>query len=122
MAAKQATRVRVRLSDAYTNQTIKSWVIVVRGAVSQQSAIVRARMKARQHAAYEPGDRIEVEIAKPKRRKVENPSRKAIDHKFAGALFSAGHSKTALAYLRGTLTKSTARELAMAKPRKRARR
>lgn len=50
--------------------------------------------------------------------KVENPSRKAIDHKFAGALFSAGHSKTALAYLRGTLTKSTARELAAGKKRR----
>lgn len=51
-------------------------------------------------------------------RKVENPSRKPIDHKFAGALFSAGHSKTALAYLRGTLTKSTARELAAGKKRR----
>lgn len=47
-----------------------------------------------------------------------NPSRKPIDHKFAGALFSAGHSKTALAYLRGTLTKSTARELAAGKKRR----
>jgi len=118
VAAKQVTRVRVRLSDAHTNQTIKSWVIVVRGAASEHNALVRARVKARQHAAYEPGDRIEAEIAKPKRGKVENPSRKAIDHKFAGALFSAGHSKTALAYLRGTLTKSTARELAAGKKRR----
>lgn len=54
--------------------------------------------------------------------KVRNPARRAIDHKFAGALFSAGHPKTALAYLRGNITKTTARELAMAKPRKRARR
>ncbi len=50
--------------------------------------------------------------------RVENPSRKPIDHKFAGALFSAGHPKTALAYLRGTLTKSTARELAAGKKRR----
>ena len=49
---------------------------------------------------------------------LENPARKPIDHKFAGALFSAGHSKTALAYLRGTLTKSTARELAAGKKRR----
>jgi len=171
------------LSDARTNQTIKSWVIVVRGAAGEHNALVRARVKARQHAAYEPGDRIEVEIAKPKPCKVanpshtgtakvelandirggrnvgnlwgvarytvdgrrgsyllqpqrsesvarafashwnsdqrhENPSRRAIDHKFAGALFSAGHPKTALAYLRGTLTKSTARELAAGKKRR----
>lgn len=51
-------------------------------------------------------------------KKVANPDRKPIDHKFAGALFSAGHSKTALAYLRGTLTKSTARELAAGKKRR----
>lgn len=207
MAAKSVTRVRVRLSDAHTNQTIKSWVIVVRGAAGEHNALVRARVKARQHAAYEPGDHIEVEIAKSKARKVanpssrsgltdtdrkrlaaggarggdygpnavavfggsdgdpaavveyvrgkwtvsvidehgrhrgsktyasratafreaqfdesnigfENPSRKPIDHKFAGALFSAGQSKTALAYLRGTLTKSTARELAAGKKRR----
>jgi hypothetical protein len=40
---------------------------------------------------------------------IENPSRRAIDHKFAGALFSARQPKIALAYLRGTLTKSAAR-------------
>jgi len=51
-------------------------------------------------------------------RRFENPSRGPIDHKFAGALFSAGHPKTALAYLRGTLTKSTARELAAGKKRR----
>ena len=65
MAAKKSgpvTRVRVRLSDAVTHQTIKSWVILIRGATSEQNALVRARMKARQTAAYEPGDRIEAEV------------------------------------------------------------
>lgn len=57
-------------------------------------------------------------ILDARQRRFENPSRKPIDHKFAGALFSAGHSKTALAYLRGTLTKSTARELAAGKKRR----
>lgn len=116
---KEATRVRVRLSDPVTHQTIKSWVIVVRGASSYYNALVKARMKARSHEAYERGDVIEAEIAGPsKPRKVANPSRKPIDHKFAGALFSAGQSKTALAYLRGTITKSTARELAAGKRRR----
>lgn len=57
-------------------------------------------------------------LVAPRSGRVANPSRKPIDHKFAGALFSAGHSKTALAYLRGTLTKSTARELAAGKKRR----
>jgi hypothetical protein len=70
---KAGTRVRVRLSDASTGQTIKSWIIVVRNAGSEHNTLVRARMKARQNAAYEPGDRLEVEIAKPKARKVANP-------------------------------------------------
>jgi len=47
-----------------------------------------------------------------------NPKRAPIDHKFAGSLFSAGQRSTALAYLRGTVTKTTARELAAAKVRK----
>lgn len=48
----------------------------------------------------------------------DNPKRAPIDHKFAGSLFSAGQRSTALAYLRGTITKGTARELAAAKVRK----
>lgn len=60
-------RVRVRLSDAVTHQTIKNWVIVVRGAANAKSAEVRARVKARQAAAYEPGDRIETEMVTTKR-------------------------------------------------------
>jgi hypothetical protein len=49
----------------------------------------------------------------------ENPSRRPVDHKFAGSLFSAGHPKIALAYLGGSLTKTTARDLAASKKRKR---
>lgn len=49
----------------------------------------------------------------------DNPSRKPVDHKFAGQLFSAGEPKTALAYLRGNLTKTTARELVAGKQAKR---
>jgi hypothetical protein len=48
----------------------------------------------------------------------ENPSRGPIDHKFAGSLFSAGEPKVALAYLRGTMAKGTARELVAAKLKK----
>lgn len=48
----------------------------------------------------------------------ENPSRGPIDHKFAGSLFSAGQPKIALAYLRGTMAKGTARELVAAKLKK----
>jgi hypothetical protein len=48
-----------------------------------------------------------------------NPKRSPIDHKFAGSLFSAGQRSTALAYLRGTITKGTARELAAGKKAKR---
>ena len=47
-----------------------------------------------------------------------NPKRAPIDHKFAGSLFSAGEPKVALAYLRGTMAKGTARELVAAKLKK----
>ena len=54
---------------------------------------------------------------KMKKKARPNPKR-APDHKFAGSLFSAGEPKVALAYLRGTLAKGTARELVAAKIKK----
>ena len=74
---KAGTRVRVKIIDTHSGMTMRSWVIVVRGAANQKNALVRARMKARQHSEYEPGDHIEAEIAKPKARKTKNPGRKA---------------------------------------------
>jgi len=57
-------------------------------------------------------------MMKMKKKARPNPKRAPIDHEFAGSLFSAGEPKVALAYLRGTMAKGTARELVAAKLKK----
>lgn len=86
-----------------------------RGAIATAAAAKRGAKRAAPHlarGARAAAARFDAYAARP------NPKRAPIDHKFAGSLFSAGQRSTALAYLRGSLTKGTARELAAAKVRK----
>lgn len=116
--AKGLMRASKRLSNKGTSYRLvlddgPAWVLQTDRIGDVVYAVVKRGSEVHYFTAMDLNDR-----PSKASKKVENPSRKPIDHKFAGELFSSGHSKTALAYLRGTLTKSTARELVAGKKRR----
>lgn len=116
--AKGLIRASKRLSNKGTSYRLvlddgPAWVLQTERIGDVVYAVVKRGREVHYFTVMDLNDR-----SRKASKKVENPSRGPIDHKFAGSLFSAGHPKTALAYLRGTLTKSTARELAAGKKRR----